>query len=70
MNKKERNKLNKEAGNMPLAGTAKKRLGFKAKLDKISAKANTLTGKDRMIELDPQNPYHKVWYEEDQYKGK
>lgn len=33
-------------------------------LNKISEKADTLTGEDGMIELDPNNPLHREWFEE------
>lgn len=47
-----------------------KKATIKEMLDKISAKAETLTGKNRMIELDPDNSLHKEWFEIDKYKGK
>ena len=43
---------------------------LKEMLDRISAKAETLTGEHGMIELDPENPLHKEWFETDKYKGK
>ena len=49
---------------------ADKTITIQEMLDKISADTETLTGKDGMIELDPNNPFHKEWYEEDNYKGK
>ncbi len=49
---------------------ADKTITIQEMLDKISADTETLTGKDRMIELDPNNLFHKEWYEEDKYKGK
>jgi len=39
-------------------------------LDKISAKADTLTGRDSKIGLNPNNPLHKEWFEDDKYEGK
>jgi len=36
------------------------------KLNGISAKADKLTGENGMIELDPNNPQHREWYEEDE----
>ena len=42
---------------------------IKEKLRKISAKASVLTGNDNMIELDPKNPQHKEWFEDDKCKG-
>lgn len=35
------------------------------KLYKISEKADNLSGEDGMIELDPENPRHREWFEED-----
>ncbi|MDD2498600.1 MAG: hypothetical protein PHT78_14485 [Desulfitobacteriaceae bacterium] len=43
---------------------------LKAKLNKISNRAQPLTGKKDMIELDPKNPHHKEWFETDKYKEK
>ncbi len=39
------------------------------KLNKITANATLLRGKDNMIELDPENPQHREWYEDDELKG-
>jgi hypothetical protein len=36
----------------------------KKMLDRISAKADKLTGQDNMIELDPNNPHHREWFED------
>ena len=36
------------------------------KLNKLSEIADNLSGEDGMIELDPENPKHKEWFEEDQ----
>ncbi|NLI90999.1 MAG: hypothetical protein GX434_01980 [Peptococcaceae bacterium] len=47
----------------------KKEETIKEKLDRISAKASVLTGNDNMIELDPKNPQHKEWFEDDKCKG-
>lgn len=49
---------------------AKKHSDLKAKLDMICAKTPFLKGKGNMVELDPQNPQHKEWFEVDKYKGK
>ncbi|MHB8126714.1 MAG: hypothetical protein ACYDEJ_13965 [Desulfitobacteriaceae bacterium] len=59
----------KEEKNMSTALDDKK-LTLKEMLDRISAKAETLTGENGMIELDPENPLHKEWFEIDKYKGK
>lgn len=48
----------------------KKRINLKEKLARISAKASPLKTKNGMIELDPNNPQHKEWFEIDKYKGK
>lgn len=69
MDKKEKDKKIKEDKKMS-AVLDKKQMDLKTILDKISAKADTLTGKGRMIELDPENPLHREWFEEDKYKGK
>lgn len=42
---------------------------LKRKLDKISSKLPISSGKDNMIELDPNNPHHREWFEVDKYKG-
>ena len=38
---------------------------LKNKLNKISAKASYLRGKNKMIELDSDNKQHKEWFEAD-----
>ncbi len=48
----------------------KKRSDLKNKLDFISQKASKLPTKNKVIELDPDNPRHREWYEIDKYKGK
>lgn len=48
---------------------SKKEETIKEKLDRISSKASILTGKDGMIELEPNNPQHKEWFEDDKCKG-
>lgn len=48
---------------------AEKQLDIGAMLEIISRKAKLLTGEDRMLELDPENPLHKEWFELDKYKG-
>ncbi|MFA6808922.1 MAG: hypothetical protein WCR27_08005 [Eubacteriales bacterium] len=48
----------------------KKEIALKEMLSRISGKAETLTGEDNMIELNPDNEFHKEWFEEDKYKGK
>lgn len=50
-------------------GKGEEELNIQEILDKISSEADTLTGKDGMIELDPNNPLHKVWHDQDKYKG-
>lgn len=47
-----------------------KKLTIQEILDRISAKAETLSGEDGMVELNPNNPLHKEWFEQDKYKGK
>lgn len=47
-----------------------KEYDLKAKLNSISAKAQQLTGKKDMIQLNKKNPLHKEWFETDKYKGK
>lgn len=47
-----------------------KEITLKEMLDRISAEADTLTGENGMIELNPENPLHKEWFEIDKYKGK
>ncbi|MDF2520029.1 MAG: hypothetical protein K0R84_657 [Clostridia bacterium] len=43
---------------------------LKSKLDLITKKSTLLCGDDNMIELNPNNPQHKEWFEEDKFKGK
>lgn len=38
---------------------------LKDKLDERSKDAEILTGENGMIELDPDNPHHKEWFEDD-----
>ena len=40
------------------------------KLNRISAKAPVLKTINGMIKLDPNNPQHREWFEEDNRKGK
>ncbi|WP_154676031.1 hypothetical protein [Bacillus dakarensis] len=50
---------------------AEKRLEeLRAKISKITKNAPVLSGEDNMIELNENNSYHKVWFEEDSYKEK
>ena len=63
------NSPQEEENNMAI-GLDNKKTKIQEMLDRISAKADKLTGKDKMIELDPNNPLHKEWFEEDIYKGK
>ncbi|CDX03945.1 Hypothetical protein DPCES_4059 [Desulfitobacterium hafniense] len=68
MDKDKKNSIHEEEEAMatPLS---KKEETIKEKLDRISSKASILTGKDCMIELDPNNPQHKEWLEDDKCKG-
>lgn len=43
---------------------------LKSMVRKITKSSLILTGKNNMIELDPTNPHHREWFEEDKYKGK
>lgn len=43
---------------------------LKSKLNLITKKSTLLHGNDNMIELNPDNPQHKEWFEKDKYKGK
>lgn len=43
---------------------------LKNKLNEITANAILLKGEDGMIELNPRNPHHREWFEEDKYKGR
>ncbi len=59
---------NKEEKDMAVA---EKRLEeLRAKISKITKNAPVLSGEDNMIELNENNSYHKVWFEEDSYKEK
>ena len=40
---------------------------LKEKLDEISKNAEILSGKDGMIELDPNKPTHKEWFEDESW---
>lgn len=62
-------KVEKEGTNMS-ALLEKKRIDLKEKLAKISAKAIPLKTKNGTIELDPDNPQHREWFEEDEQEGK
>ena len=65
---KDKNNHSKE-GKAMATPLHKKEEIIKEKLRKISAKASVLTGNDNMIELDPKNPQHKEWFEDDKCKG-
>lgn len=41
---------------------------LKDKLHFISKEAELLKGKDGMVELNPDNPHHREWYEQDDKK--
>jgi hypothetical protein len=58
-----------EGDNMSTA-IENKEITLEDMLSKISAKAKSLSGEDDMIELDPDNEFHKEWFEVDKYKGK
>ena len=62
-------KVEKEGEDMS-ALLEKKHIDLKEKLARISAKASPLKTKNGMIELDPNNPQHREWFEEDKQKGK
>ena len=49
---------------------SKKEETNKEKLARLNSKASVLTGKDGMIELDPNNPQHKEWFEDDKCNWK
>jgi len=44
-------------------------LKSKLELEKVYLNAKKLTGRDGVIQLDPNNPKHIEWYEVDKYKG-
>lgn len=62
-------KVEKEGEDMS-ALVEKKPVDLRKKLSRISAQANPLKTKNGVIELDPNNPQHKEWFEIDKYKGK
>jgi len=68
MDKDKKNSTIKE-GKAMATPLSKKEETIKEKLDRMSAKASVLTGKNDMIELDPNNPEHKEWFEDDKDKG-
>lgn len=39
------------------------------KIRNLSKRTPVLNGEDHMVELDPDNPNHKEWYEKDKYIG-
>lgn len=39
---------------------------LKVKLDEISKDAHLLSGEDGKIQLDPNNPHHRAWMEDDE----
>jgi len=49
--------------------SGKKKVTLQEMLDRISEKADTLTGENGVIELDPDDPFHREWFEIDKYKG-
>lgn len=68
MDKEERDSVVTEGEAMATA-LNKKEETIKEKLNRISAKASVLTGENDMVELDPNNPKHKEWFEEDNHQG-
>jgi len=68
MDKKKINNSCEEEKDMSTALDNKK-ITLQEMLDKISSKSDALTGKKGMIELNPDNPLHKEWFEDDKYKG-
>lgn len=62
--KKDCNSPQEEGDNMALV-LKKEEITLKEMLKRISSNAKFLTGKDNMIELDPNNPLHKEWFEKD-----
>lgn len=69
MDKRKKNGNKREIEDMS-AILEKKRSDLKEKLAKIGSNAPVLKTKNGMIELDPNNPRHKEWYQGDKYKGK
>jgi hypothetical protein len=70
MNEDKVNKNKEEKGEEEMSvAIEKKEDKLKEMLKNIRSKADRLTGKGNMIELDPNNPQHREWYEEDKYKG-
>ena len=57
-------KVEKEGENMS-ALLEKKRLDLQEKLNKISANSPILKTNNGKIELDPNNPQHREWFEDD-----
>ena len=68
MDKKQINNSREEEKDMSTVLDNKK-ITLQEMLDKISTKSDTLTGNKGMVELDPNNPLHKEWFEDDKYKG-
>jgi hypothetical protein len=60
----------KRGGNKVSAVLEKKYLDLEFMLNKISKRAEKLTGKNGMVELDPNNSKHREWYEDDSYERK
>lgn len=55
---------------MGVAALVEKQMDLKDKLNMISAKASFLKTKNGIIVLDPKNPQHREWYEDDSYERK
>lgn len=68
MDKKKENNSREEEKDMATALNNKK-ITLQEMLDKISTESDTLTGKKGLIELNPNNPLHKEWFDDDKYKG-
>lgn len=52
------------------AVVAKKQATLQEKLNRIRSKATPLSGESNKVELNPKNPRHAEWFNEDKYKGK
>lgn len=63
-------KMDKKEGEDVSAILEKKQEDINEKLARISAKASPLKTKNGMIELDPNNPLHIEWFDDDKQKRK
>lgn len=66
----EEDKNREQEGEDMSAILEKKHVDLKEKLARISAKACPLKTKNGMIELDPNNPQHREWFNDDKQKRK